>query len=250
MVGAGAFVRFGGELGDVYEGFLPARRMRGERFELNEPRRRWSGRRTGGAVRLGDPVAIRVEPDRGAARPGRPRARPAGARSQADGEEGKAQGGAPATWPPTGAPATSTSCSRSFECGIELRGTEVKSLRDGKAQIDDAYAVVEDGEVWLRNAAHPALPAGGRSRTTSPSARASCCSTGDEIERLIGTTAEQRGLTLIPTRIYFKGPRRRSSWRWPAARRGATAVARSPTATSAARSSANSSSGCAEPTVI
>ena len=36
MIGAGAFVRFGGELGDVYEGFLPARRIRGERFEINE----------------------------------------------------------------------------------------------------------------------------------------------------------------------------------------------------------------------
>ncbi len=36
MIRAGAFVAFGGELGDVYEGFLPARRLRGERFELNE----------------------------------------------------------------------------------------------------------------------------------------------------------------------------------------------------------------------
>ena len=44
---------------------------------------------------------------------------------------------------------------RAFECGIELQGTEVKSLRDGKAQIGDAYAVIEDGEVWLRDAHIP-----------------------------------------------------------------------------------------------
>ena len=66
-----------------------------------------------------------------------------------------------------------------------------------------------------------------------------------EIERLIGKTA-QKGLTLIPTRIYFKGGGRRSSWRWPAARRAGTGGARSPSATSAARWSASSRGGCAE----
>ena len=44
VIGAGAFVAFGGELGDVYEGFLPARKLRGERFELNARRRPWSAR--------------------------------------------------------------------------------------------------------------------------------------------------------------------------------------------------------------
>ena len=61
MIGAGAFVGFGGELGDVYEGFLPARRMRGERFDLNEAETALVGRRSGTALRLGDPVSIRVE---------------------------------------------------------------------------------------------------------------------------------------------------------------------------------------------
>jgi len=42
-----------------------------------------------------------------------------------------------------------------FEAGIELRGSEVKALREGKAQIGDAYAVIADGEVWLRNAHIP-----------------------------------------------------------------------------------------------
>jgi ribonuclease R len=57
---AGAFVAFGGELGDVYEGFVPARRMRGEYFELDETETALVGRRTGARVRLGDPIAVRV----------------------------------------------------------------------------------------------------------------------------------------------------------------------------------------------
>ena len=61
VISAGAFVRFGGELGDVYEGFVPARRLRGERFELNDLQTALIGTKTGRAVRLGDPIAIRVE---------------------------------------------------------------------------------------------------------------------------------------------------------------------------------------------
>ena len=61
VIGAGAFVRFGGELGDVYEGLLPARLMPGERFDLNQPETALIGRRTGRAVRMGDPIAVRVQ---------------------------------------------------------------------------------------------------------------------------------------------------------------------------------------------
>lgn len=61
VVGAGAFVRFGGELGDVYEGFLAARRLPGERFDLNETETAIVGRRSGNAIRLGDPVAVAVD---------------------------------------------------------------------------------------------------------------------------------------------------------------------------------------------
>jgi ribonuclease R len=60
VVGAGAFVRFGGDLADVYEGFLPARRLRGERFELNETETALVGGRSGRALRLGDPVGVVV----------------------------------------------------------------------------------------------------------------------------------------------------------------------------------------------
>jgi ribonuclease R len=57
---AGAFVSFGGELGEVYEGFVPARTMGEERFELNETETALSGRESGAAVRLGDPISVRV----------------------------------------------------------------------------------------------------------------------------------------------------------------------------------------------
>jgi ribonuclease R len=62
VVGAGAFVRFGGALADVYEGFLPARRIGGrERYELDQTETMLIGSRGGGAIRLGDPASITVD---------------------------------------------------------------------------------------------------------------------------------------------------------------------------------------------
>ena len=61
VIGAGAFVRFAGELADTYEGFLPARRIRGERFEIDETETALVGSKTGRAVRLGEPFRVRVE---------------------------------------------------------------------------------------------------------------------------------------------------------------------------------------------
>jgi ribonuclease R len=61
VIRSGAFVRFGGRLGDVYEGFVPARRIRGERFELNEEETSLVGSKTGRKVSLGDSLAVRVE---------------------------------------------------------------------------------------------------------------------------------------------------------------------------------------------
>ncbi len=61
VIGAGAFVRFAGELADVYEGFVPARRLRGERFELNRTETAIVGTRSGRTLRLGDPVKVTVE---------------------------------------------------------------------------------------------------------------------------------------------------------------------------------------------
>ena len=92
-----------------------------------------------------------------------------------------------------------------MEAGIELQGSEVKSLREGRASINEAYAVVNDGEVWLRGAhIPPYLPASMQNH--EPERPRKLLLHRREIERLIGKTAE-RGLTLVPTRIYFKGPR-------------------------------------------
>jgi ribonuclease R len=60
VIRAGAFVAFGGELGDAYEGFVPARTMGVERFELNETETALAGRESGTTLRLGDPISVRV----------------------------------------------------------------------------------------------------------------------------------------------------------------------------------------------
>jgi ribonuclease R len=68
VIRAGAFVRFGGEHGDVYQGFVPARTMGDERFELNETETALAGRESGETLRLGDPISVRagdVAPARG-----------------------------------------------------------------------------------------------------------------------------------------------------------------------------------------
>jgi SsrA-binding protein len=95
-----------------------------------------------------------------------------------------------------------------FECGIVLTGTEVKSLREGNAQLKDSYAVLRDGEVWLIGLYIP--PYGPAARDNhDPERTRKLLLKRSEIERLVGRTHE-RGLTLIPTRIYFAGPRSRA----------------------------------------
>jgi len=92
-----------------------------------------------------------------------------------------------------------------MEAGIVLLGSEVKSLRGGKAQMTDAYAVVDKGEVWLRNLHIPPYEPASR-ENHEPERPRKLLLHKAEIERLIGKTAE-KGLTLIPLRIYFKGSR-------------------------------------------
>jgi SsrA-binding protein len=92
-----------------------------------------------------------------------------------------------------------------FECGIVLTGTEVKSLREGKAQLKDSYAVVRDGEVWLIGVYIPPYEPASRDNH-EPERDRKLLLHRAEIERLIGKTRE-RGLTLVPTRIYFSGAR-------------------------------------------
>jgi SsrA-binding protein len=92
-----------------------------------------------------------------------------------------------------------------MEAGIVLQGSEVKSLRNGKAQMTDSYAVVDKGEVWLRKLHIPPYEPASR-ENHEPERPRKLLLHKAEIERLIGKTAE-KGLTLIPLRIYFKGPR-------------------------------------------
>jgi SsrA-binding protein len=92
-----------------------------------------------------------------------------------------------------------------LEAGIVLKGTEVKALREGNAQLSDSYAAIEDGEVWLRNLHIPHY-APATINNHDPERPRKLLLHRAEIERLIGTT-QQKGLTLIPARIYFKGPK-------------------------------------------
>jgi SsrA-binding protein len=92
-----------------------------------------------------------------------------------------------------------------WEAGLVLTGTEVKSLREGKAQIKDGYASVKDGEVWLHNVHIPPYAPASR-ENHEPERSRKLLMHRREIERLIGKTRE-KGLTLIPTRLYFRDGR-------------------------------------------
>jgi SsrA-binding protein len=95
-----------------------------------------------------------------------------------------------------------------FECGIVLTGTEVKSLRDGNAQLKDSYATIKDGELWLIGAYIAPYPAASR-ENHDPERTRKLLMHKSEIERLTGSLNE-RGFTLVPTRMYFSGERSRA----------------------------------------
>src|SRR5437764_4752458 len=95
-----------------------------------------------------------------------------------------------------------------FEAGLVLTGTEVKSLREGKAQLKDSYATIRNGEVWLIGLYIP--PYGPASRENhEPERDRKLLLHAREIEKLVGQTKE-KGYTLVPTRIYFAGARSRA----------------------------------------
>jgi SsrA-binding protein len=89
-----------------------------------------------------------------------------------------------------------------YECGIVLAGTEVKSLREGRASLVDAFATVDDGEVWLRNL-HIAEYGLGTWTNHAPRRTRKLLLHRKEILRLIGKTKES-GLALVPLSMYFK----------------------------------------------
>ena len=89
-----------------------------------------------------------------------------------------------------------------WEAGLVLSGTEVKSLRNGKANIADAYAIVKDGEVFLLNL-HIAPYEQGNQFNHDPTRTRKLLLHRKEIRRMIGAV-ERQGLTLIPLELYFK----------------------------------------------
>jgi len=92
-----------------------------------------------------------------------------------------------------------------FEAGIALLGTEVKGIREGRANLRDSYAQVDRGEVWLHNVhINPYSHRGYVDH--DPKRKRRLLLHKYEIRKLIGKTVE-KGLTLVPTRLYFKNGR-------------------------------------------
>src|SRR5437763_14350861 len=92
-----------------------------------------------------------------------------------------------------------------FEAGLVLLGTEVKAIREGRVNLRDSFARVEDGEVFLYNVNISPYSHRGYA-DHEPLRRRKLLLHRDEIRKLIGKTVE-RGMTIVPTRLYFKNGR-------------------------------------------
>lgn len=92
-----------------------------------------------------------------------------------------------------------------MEAGISLVGTEVKALREGKVNLKDSYAMVEDGEVFVHDM-HISPYSHGNRMNHDPLRKRKLLLHGREIKRLYGKSRE-RGLALIPLKLYFKNGR-------------------------------------------
>jgi len=89
-----------------------------------------------------------------------------------------------------------------FETGVVLTGTEVKSVRAGKANLKDSYGLVKDGELWLLNCHISPYEHGSYSNHAALRTRKLLVHK-EEVRKLLVKT-QQKGLTLVPTRMYFK----------------------------------------------
>jgi SsrA-binding protein len=89
-----------------------------------------------------------------------------------------------------------------LECGIELRGTEVKSVKNGKFSFTDSYARIKDGELWLQ-ALHISPYAFGNLNNHEPERERRLLVHRDEIKRL-RRRVDERGFTLVPLKFYLK----------------------------------------------
>ena len=89
------------------------------------------------------------------------------------------------------------------ECGMVLDGTEVKALRDGMGKIDEAYARITNGEVFLMQMSIPAYTKAGAKMQHEPKRKRKLLLNRRQI-KLLETKTQQKGLTLVPLAIYFK----------------------------------------------
>jgi len=92
---------------------------------------------------------------------------------------------------------------RTIEAGIALKGTEIKSIRDGKVNLRGSYAIVRNGELWLENA-HIAVYEHGNRYNHEPIRNRKLLLHRREINQL-ASRVETKGLTLIPLKLYLKG---------------------------------------------
>lgn len=90
-----------------------------------------------------------------------------------------------------------------YEAGIELKGTEVKSIRDGKVNLRDGYAQVKKGEVWLHNVHVSPHEMTNKVYNHDPRRARRLLLHKAEIRKLIGKV-EEKGLTLVPLKMYLK----------------------------------------------
>ncbi|TVP57669.1 MAG: SsrA-binding protein SmpB [Nodularia sp. (in: Bacteria)] len=90
-----------------------------------------------------------------------------------------------------------------FEAGVELVGTEVKSIRAGRVNLQDGYALIRDGEAWLINVHISPYNASGQYFNHEPRRTRKLLLHSQEIRKLIGKV-EQEGLTLVPLKMYLK----------------------------------------------
>lgn len=95
------------------------------------------------------------------------------------------------------------SIEETLEAGIQLLGTEVKSLRDGRANLSDSYVLIKDSEIFLFNC-HISPYSHGNIMNHDPLRTRKLLLHKKEIERLLGKV-QQKGFTLMPLKIYFKG---------------------------------------------
>ncbi|MEM7715699.1 MAG: SsrA-binding protein SmpB [Cyanobacteria bacterium P01_A01_bin.68] len=91
-----------------------------------------------------------------------------------------------------------------YEAGIQLTGTEVKSIRAGRANLQDGYALIRENEAWLLNVHISPYNSTGKFFNHEPRRSRKLLLHRDEIRKLIGKT-EQQGLTLVPLKMYLKG---------------------------------------------